>query len=113
MKLIRDSYVNIIPKEKLDLSPKDYETKLNLVLDKIKEEIIEFLESKGKDPAELGDIVEAVIALGEIHGFDFGIINAQRKDKLRKYGAFKNFVVLKDAEQNLDYSLSSDSEEHF
>jgi predicted house-cleaning noncanonical NTP pyrophosphatase (MazG superfamily) len=113
MKLIRDGYINIIPKEELDLEPKSYDTKLNLILDKIREEIVEFLESKCRDPKELGDIMETVVGLGEMHGFDFGIINQQRKDKLKKFGGFRNFVVLKNAEPKLDYSLSSDSEEHF
>jgi predicted house-cleaning noncanonical NTP pyrophosphatase (MazG superfamily) len=113
MKLIRDGYVNMIPEERLDTSSKDYETKLELILEKIKEEIIEYLKTKGRNPEELGDIMEAVIGLGELHGFDFGIINAQRKDKHRKYGGFKNFVVLKDVNPNLKYSLSSETEEHF
>ena len=113
MKLIRDKYIDIIPEDKLDTAPKDYETKLNLILDKIKEEIIEFLESGCRDPKELGDIVEAVIGLGEMHDISFDTVNHLRKIKLKEFGGFKNFVVLKDAEPNLKYSLSSKTEEHF
>lgn len=94
MKLVRDGYINTIEHEKLDLSEKTYEQKLNLILDKIREEAIEYAETNFKDPEELSDLFQAVIDLGELHDLSFDCVNSIRKRKELTHGGFKNFVVL-------------------
>jgi len=96
MKLIRDNYVNEIDHSRLDLSEKTDEEKLNLILDKFKEEALEFLESKQRDPYELADLMQVVIDWGAMNGMSFDLINNLRKKKELVNGGFKNFVVLKD-----------------
>lgn len=96
MKLIRDGYINIIERERLDISPKDANTKLHLILDKFEEEAIEFMESKQRDPDELADLMQVVIDWGNMNGLSFDIVNYRRKEKLKKLGGFRNFIVLKD-----------------
>jgi len=107
-KLIRDGYVNIIDHKDLDITPKTDVEKLHLILDKIKEEATEFLESNQRDPKELGDLMEVIVGWGAMNGFSLDLINAQRKDKLKKYGGFENFVVLKNITNEVDCPL----EEH-
>ena len=109
MKLIRDGYVNIIDKDKLDLTEKNEIQKLDLILDKIKEEAIEFLESKQKDPKELADLMEVIIGWGQMNNLSFDIINHLRKEKNKEFGGFENFVVLKTEEKTPGES----SEEHY
>ena len=96
MKLIRDKYVNIIESDRLDISPKTEEEKLNLILDKFKEEALEFLDSNQKDPKELADLMQVVIDWGNMNGISFDIVNRLRKDKEIEFGGFTKFVVLKD-----------------
>jgi len=96
MKLVRDKYIDIIPKEELDITPKDDASKLDLILDKLKEEALEFIESVQRDPEELADLMEVVVAWGEMNGHSFDTINHLRKEKSKKLGSFTNFVVLKD-----------------
>jgi len=108
MKLIRDKYVDIIDNAELDLTPKSPEQKLNLILDKIKEEALEFLESKQKDPEELADLMEVIIAWGQMNDLSFDIVNHLRKEKHKKLGGFENFVVL-----NNEKSPGESSEEHY
>jgi len=112
MKLIRDKYVDCIKPENLRKST-DYEEKLGFILDKIKEELIEYLDSKCRDPMELADVMQAVIDLGNLHGHSFDLVNKLRKEKEEKLGGFKDFIILKNMTPNLNYTLSSDTEEHF
>jgi len=95
MKLIRDKYINIIEKERLDVAD-EYELKINLILDKIKEEIVEYLESDCEDPMELADVMQAVIDLGNLHGHDFELVDKLRKQKEAELGGFTDFIILKD-----------------
>ena len=97
-KLIRDGYVGIIPKEELDTSVKTPEQKLNLILDKIKEEALEYLESSQKDPNELADLMQVIVDWGNMNNHSFDIVNHLRKEKFKKLGGFENFVVLKGTE---------------
>jgi len=113
-KLIRDKYIDIIEADKLDISPKFPEQKLDLILDKIKEEALEFLESNQKDPNELADLMQVIIDWGNMNDLSFDTINHLRKEKHKKLGGFENFVVLLDDESieaKLDISLNS--EDHF
>lgn len=98
MKLIRDKYVDIIEADRLDISEKTPEQKLELITDKIREEALEFLESKQRDPNELADLMQVVIDWGHMNGFSEDLINGLRKGKYKKLGGFENFVVLKDKE---------------
>lgn len=113
MKLIRDGYINIIDRERLDISPKDKDVKLNLILDKFKEEAIEFLESNQRDPDELADLMQVVVDWGEMNNLSFDIVNHRRKEKLKKLGGFRNFIVLKDEKIADTASILDISEEHF
>jgi len=110
MKLIRDKYVNIIDKSELDVTQKSPEQKLNLILDKIKEEALEFLESKQRDPKELADLMEVIIAWGQMNDLSFDIVNHLRKEKHKKLGGFENFVVLLNEKEVYE---NTSSEEHF
>ena len=94
-KLIRDGYVGIIPAEDLDTSLKTPEQKLDLILDKIKEEALEYLESSQRDPNELADLMQVIIDWGKMNKHSFDMVNHLRKEKFNKLGGFENFVVLK------------------
>jgi len=109
IKLVRDKYIDIIEKENLDLTQKSPEQKLNLILDKIKEEALEFLESNQRDPKELADLMEVIIAWGQMNDLSFDIVNHLRKEKHKKLGGFENFVVLLNDEK----SPGESSEEHY
>jgi len=98
MKLIRDKYIDTIEINKLDLTEKDDTQKLHLLLDKIQEEAVEFLESKQKDPEELADLMEVIVAWGQLNGISFDTINHLRKKKHKELGGFEKFIVLKDGE---------------
>ena len=112
MKLIRDGYINIIEHNRLDLSPKSSNDKLDLILDKIKEEAMEFLESKQRDPDELADLMEVIIAWGEMNGLSHDIVTHRRKKKLKEKGGFRNFIVLKD-DNTTAIPEKDNSEEHY
>jgi len=100
MKLIRDGYVGVIPDDQLDTTIKSSEEKLNLILDKIKEEATEYLESHQRDPNELADLLQVIIDWGNMNGHSFDLVNNLRKEKYNKLGGFRNFVVLKEENQN-------------
>ena len=100
MKLIRDGYVGITPADQLDTTIKSPEQKLNLILDKIKEEATEYLESSQRDPNELADLMQVIVDWGNMNGYSFDLVNHLRKEKYNKLGGFENFVVLKEETQD-------------
>jgi len=110
-KLIRDKYINIIDKDRLDTTIKFDEQKLDLILDKFKEEALEFLESNQKDPNELADLMQVVVDWGTMNGISFDTINHLRKEKYKKLGGFEKFVVLLDDEET-DITLDNLDEDN-
>ncbi len=96
MKIVRDGYINVIGLERLDLTKKSEEETLNLYLDKIKEEVLEIIDSQCLDPEEYADAIEAILGLAHQYGLGEEVIQSVRKKKLLTHGGFRTVLVLKD-----------------
>lgn len=94
-KLVRDNIPEIIEKSGKHaitetLSDKDYEIFLERKLD---EEVNEYHESK--DPEELADILEVIIALAKIKGCNFSdLVNLQTQKAEDKGGFLKKILLI-------------------
>jgi len=104
-KLIRDGYINTIPAERLDIKNKSNEEKLELILDKFKEEAMEFIASNQRDPYELADLMQVVIDWGVMNGLSEETLQHVRKKKELTHGGFKKFIVLLDEEEAIEKEL--------
>ena len=93
-KLVRDNIPQIIEKSGKHalvetLSDKDYEIFLERKLD---EEVNEYHDSK--DPEELADILEIIIALAKIKGCNFSDLVDLQTQKADEKGGFLNKTLL-------------------
>ena len=93
-KLVRDKIPQIIEKSGKHvliktLSDKEYEIFLERKLD---EEVNEYHDSK--DPEELADILEVIIALAKIKGFDFSELVDLKTQKANEKGDFSKRIFL-------------------
>ena len=94
-KLVRDKIPEIIEQSGkralIDiLSEKEYEVFLERKLD---EEVNEYHDSK--DPTELADILEVIISLAKIKGYDFQDLVALQTQKATERGGFSKKILLK------------------
>ena len=93
-KLVRDKIPQIIEESGKHvllktLSDKEYEIFLERKLD---EEVNEYHESK--DPEELADILEVIIALAKIKGLDFSDLVDLKTQKANEKGDFSKRIFL-------------------
>lgn len=94
-KLVRDRIPEIIEKdgktcETEVLSDDDYLVMLDAKLD---EELTEY--HKDKNIEELADLMEVIYAVAEARGYSIEQLEAVRKEKAEKRGAFKDKIFLK------------------
>ena len=94
-KLVRDKIPEIIEKSgKVPLiailSDDDYEIFLER---KLNEEVKEYQESK--DPTELADILEVIISLAKVKGYDFQDLIDLQTQKATERGGFSKKILLK------------------
>ena len=93
-KLVRDRIPEIIEKSGKHpvteiLSDGDYKIYLERKLD---EEVREFHDSK--DPEELADILEVIIALAKTRGYSFSDLRQLQKKKALERGSFSKKILL-------------------
>ena len=95
-KLVRDRIPEIIKNDNLDavFYVADSEEYYKVLIEKLNEEVREFIESNNVE--ELADIMEVVYALAEYNRLDEIKLNELRNDKAIKKGKFKNRIVLKE-----------------
>ena len=94
MKIIRDKYIDIIPKEQLSIVGSDIERN-GLIIERLDEELLELKESKFKDQYEYADVLEVLYTLGEINGISREQMEEVRLKKKEKLGGFSNGLILK------------------
>lgn len=103
-KLVRDKIPEVIRKngqtcniEKLDQTAYTIELK-----SKLKEELIEYLETEEDEEAieELSDILEIIHSLSEIHGKKFKDVEEARQKKLNDRGGFNERIYLIDVDES-------------
>ena len=93
MKIIRDKYKDIIDPSKL--MSVSGETKTQMLVEKIKEELDELAETDYSDITEFGDVVEVLFAIAGLSGITSDEILKGMKRKSEKYGKFNDGLVLK------------------
>ncbi len=88
-KLVRDRIPEIYGPQKRHIADdKEY---LQELLKKLQEEVDEFVQDRTAE--ELADILEVVYALSEYHGTPVNKLEAIRKEKAKKRGAFKKRLI--------------------
>ncbi|WP_330370944.1 nucleoside triphosphate pyrophosphohydrolase [Butyrivibrio sp. LB2008] len=100
-KLVRDRIPEIIEKdgktcETEVLADKDYLAMLDAKLD---EELTEYHQDKNIE--ELADLMEVIYAVAEARGYSIEQLEAVRKEKAEKRGAFKDKIFLKTVQAQL------------
>ena len=94
-KLIRDHIPEIIKKAGKNCETrrvKDRTERKRYLIEKLREEVHEYIESGKKD--ELADILEVIHCLTEIEGSNFAIIDKMRLKKKEDRGGFDRGIVL-------------------
>lgn len=91
IKLVRDRYDEFIPVEALSVA--DQRAIVDLLDDKLTEEIQELRESKFRDPVEFADVIEVLAELACRNGVGWDVIEMTRQEKLRDRGGFKKGVL--------------------
>jgi len=86
VKLVRDKYINIIPKDQIEILT-DEQSHQWLVA-KIAEETQEIIDSNFNDISEYADVFEILIALAKKNGFTKADILRARNTKLKDKGSF-------------------------
>lgn len=97
-KLVRDNIPAIIAqqgKKAITRQASNLEF-IHLLFIKLQEEIVEFAHNPNAE--ELADIMEAILALGEIWGISEASIQKARLAKRQTNGAFMNKTILIDVE---------------
>ncbi len=93
-KLVRDNIPSIIAKQgKRAITKQANNTEfLHLLFIKLQEEIVEFAHTPNEE--ELADIMETVLALGEVWGISEASIQKKRLQKKELNGSFNNRTIL-------------------
>jgi predicted house-cleaning noncanonical NTP pyrophosphatase (MazG superfamily) len=95
LKLIRDKYKDIIPKDELiDSSTLDYDSKEKFLYLKLLEEVNEIKDSDFADPNEYADVLEVLEAMANFHNVNLQDILYAKADKRERLGRFNDFLIL-------------------
>lgn len=98
-KLIRDKYIEIIPKERLT-TVKDGKLLETFLNNKITEELTELRQSGFEDINEWADVFETLYAMAKLHGIlPLDIDVAQRKKRELRGGFDDGIVLMEDPNQ--------------
>lgn len=90
-KLVRDHYLDIIPRNQLQ-HISDAEA-VHYLTEKVQEELQEVIDSGYKDVMEYGDLLEVILRLAELNGFSKNdVLRARNKKSLEKGGFKKNLL---------------------
>ena len=92
-KLVRDKIPEIIKAKGINpvnhiAEEREYEKAL---LEKLKEEVSEFIEDQNKE--EMADVMEVIYAILEQKGFTFREVEEVRMKKLEERGGFKKRII--------------------
>jgi predicted house-cleaning noncanonical NTP pyrophosphatase (MazG superfamily) len=93
VKLVRDKVPNLMRRRgdhPIVRTAEPYEY-AGLLRAKLVEEVDEFLDSD--DPHELADVMEVLLALAEMHGFDRTDLERMRAEKAVERGAYTDRLV--------------------
>lgn len=94
MKLIRDKYIDIIPKE--DLFYLDGEkARLDWLKTKMDEELAELKASNFNDIGEYADVLEVLLSIAAFKGISLEDIERARISKKEDKGGFEDGLMLK------------------
>jgi predicted house-cleaning noncanonical NTP pyrophosphatase (MazG superfamily)/predicted RNase H-like nuclease len=98
-KLVRDKIPEIIMSngKSCEIEVADRERRYELLEDKLKEEVDEFLEAKNLE--ELADVMEVLFALAKSRGYSEEELLKKRDEKREERGAFNNGIVLLTVEE--------------
>jgi predicted house-cleaning noncanonical NTP pyrophosphatase (MazG superfamily) len=93
-KLVRDKIPQIIEAEgkKYDIRIADKKEHYDLLKEKLKEEVGEFLEAKNLE--ELADVMEVLFGLADNLGYSEDDLIRKREEKREERGEFKEGIVL-------------------
>lgn len=93
-KLVRDKIPEVIKRSgsNCDYIVADKEERLDLLIKKLDEEVLEFKEDKNLE--ELADIMEVLFGLANNLGFTEEELSKKRKEKKRERGAFNEGIVI-------------------
>lgn len=100
MKLIRDHYLDVIERDRLFFE-KDRDSQKKLLLEKLKEELLELEESNYEDKFEFADVLEVLFSIAEFKGLDRKTILSACSVKRFEKGSFNRFLVLKEENDNI------------
>jgi len=94
-KLVRDRIPEIITAggSKPDWETLDNASYLQLLEEKLEEELAEYFESK--NIIELADLIEVIYAVAEAKGYTIEQLEQERLKKAAQRGAFKKKILLK------------------
>ena len=93
-KLIRDGYIEIIDKEKIEIVTDD--VALDFAIEKIEEELIELKASNFEDIYEFADLIEVLYTVARLKGFDQKDVAKAIYSKNQNKGSFFGNLILKD-----------------
>ena len=94
MKIIRDHYIDIIDRDKLEIDDCP-EKMMFYLLQKFQEEKHELVESNCKEVEEYADLIQVVLDLARLNDISIKDIEQTRHEKEIRLGGFKMGIYLK------------------
>jgi len=94
-KIIRDDLTNVIQEDRYEFV-KDKQEHLDMLIQKIDEELLELKESDYTDVDEYADVIEVIVGIAKLKGIPEHCIDTARLIKNADKGMFNNGVILHD-----------------